>query len=84
MITLSVELRKRQLYPLQKRMIYHQNKTCPGYDTKLHLVIRFNFRIPVGYVVNSLLQLLPGPLCPGVVVPVRVPFMDQINPFENY
>ena len=44
------------------------------YDTKLHLVVRS----------TSSLLLLPDPLCPGVIVPVRVPSMDQMNLFENY
>ena len=30
------------------------------------------------------LPLLPGRLWPGVVVPIRVSSMDQIDPFENY
>ena len=32
---------------------------------------------------STLLPLLPGPLCHGVVVPFRVPFMSQIDLFKN-
>ena len=31
-----------------------------------------------------MLPLLPGPLCPGVVIPVKVPFIDQIDISANY
>ena len=31
-----------------------------------------------------LLPLLPNPFRPGVVVPVRVPSMGQIDMFKNY
>ena len=30
------------------------------------------------------LVLLPGPLCPGVVITVRVPSVCQIGLFKNY
>ena len=33
---------------------------------------------------TSLLLLLPGPLWPGVVVPVKVSSMDQTDDFKNY
>ena len=33
---------------------------------------------------TSSLPLLPGPLRPGVVVPVRVPSMGQIDLFKSY
>ena len=33
---------------------------------------------------NSSLTLLPDSLLPGVVVPVKVPYVGQIDMFENY
>ena len=38
----------------------------------------------LGIVDNPLLQLLPGPLRPGVVVPLKVPCVSQKDLFENY
>ena len=35
-------------------------------------------------VVTSLLPLLPGPLCPGLVVCIRVLFIGQIDLFKKY
>ena len=32
----------------------------------------------------SLLPVIPVPLFPGMIVPVRVPSMSQIDLFENY
>ena len=33
---------------------------------------------------TSSLSLLPRSLGPGALVPVRIPYMDQIDLFENY
>ena len=41
-IALLASLRICWLYPLQRGKIT-QKKRCPGYDTKLHLVVRFQF-----------------------------------------
>ena len=57
---------------------------CLGYDTKLHLMERiqsWSFResgVPL-----PLLPLLPGLLCPGVVVPVMVLSMGLIELFNH-
>ena len=61
------------LYPLQKGP---SEKGFPWYDTKLHLMVGFQFwRV---WSTPSLL-LVPGPLLPGVVTPVRVLSMAQID-----
>ena len=52
---------------------------CPGYDTKLHLIVRFQFWSIRKYGVTYSLPLLPGPLWPGVLVYVRVPSIGQIE-----
>ena len=54
-------------------------KGCLGYDTKLHLVLSFHFKIAS---VDSL-PLLPVPLSRWVIVPVRVLSVDPIELFEN-
>ena len=53
----------------------------PWYDTELHLMVRL--QIWRMWSTPSLL-VISGPLWPGVVVPTRVPFMDQIDLFRNY
>ena len=54
---------------------------CPGYDTKLHLMMRLQIlelcRIPS-------LPLLPGQLWPEIVVLVWAPSMCQTDLFKNY
>ena len=53
---------------------------CPRYNTRLHQMVRLKFwRV---WSTHSL-PLLQGPFWPGVVIPVRVPFMYQIDQFEN-
>ena len=56
---------------------------CPGYDTK-----QSDGEAPVVLELWEIwstcsLSSLPGPLWPGVVVPHRVPFMDQIKLFDK-
>ena len=58
--------------------IYTPNK-CPGYDTKLHLMVwlqswSFGKCVVAFYCYYSI-----GPLCPTVVVPVRVLSMGQTD-----
>ena len=56
-----------------------QEKGCPEYDIKLHPVLK------LWGVWNTLsLPLLPGPLYPEVVIPVKVPFIGQVDLFVNY
>ena len=73
---LSTELRIHLLYLLQR------GKTslakCPGYKTKLHLMVRLHFWRSGS---TSSSPLLPGPLWLGVEVPVRILLMGQ---FKNY
>ena len=57
----------------------HQKPRCFGYDTKLHL--RLWFWRPAS---TPSLPLLPDPLWSGVLVPVRVPSMSQIDILEYY
>ena len=54
-------------------------KGCPGYDTKLNLIVRLweVWNIPS-------LALLPGPHWPEVVVPVWIPSIGQLDLFSNY
>ena len=52
-------------------LIICKQKVCPGCELE-------------GVWSTSLLPLLPGPLWPGTVVPVRVPSIDQIDVFKNY
>ena len=59
---------------------FHKNGY--GFDTKLHPVVRLQFWSSEHYRINSWLPLLPDSLWPGVVVPVRVLFMGQINMSE--
>ena len=54
---------------------------CPRYDTKLHLVVRLQFWAVWS---TSSLLLLSGPLWLGVIIPVRIPSMGQIELFKNY
>ena len=55
-----------------------QKRGYPGYDTKLHLMIWLHFWKSWEY------WLLPSPLWPGMVVPVRVPSERIIVLFKNY
>ena len=52
---------------------------CPGYDTDGETPV-LELR---GIGNTPLFSLLPGPLWPGVVVPVRVPYMVQIELFNH-
>ena len=69
-----------RLYPLYRGETLHQRE-CPGYDTKLHLLVELQFR---RFRVRGVLPLLSGPLWTNVVVSVKVPSTDQINLFKNY
>ena len=53
-------------------------KKCPGYDTKLHLMVRFQIWS------TPSLSLLPGPLWLVLVVPISVLLISQIDLFKNY
>ena len=57
--------------------------THSEYDTKLHMIMRFQFWRFV-WVLSTLSSLLPGPVWPKERVPVKVPFMCQIDLFNNY
>ena len=46
---------------------------CPGYDTKLHLMVWLRFWRYMRVWCISSFPLLPDPLRIGVIVPVRVP-----------
>ena len=55
-------------------------KRCTWHDTKPHLMVRLQFwRV---WCTSSLL-LLPDPLRPRIVVPVRVQSTDEIGLFKN-
>ena len=56
-----------------------KKKSCLGYDTKLHLMIK----LPIWRVWSTPL-LLPGPLWPTMVVPIRISSMGQIDLFKIY
>ena len=62
----------------------HFQKGCPEYDTKLHLMVRPQFWRSGEMWRTPSLSLLPGPFLSRVVVPVRVPYMGQIDVFKNY
>ena len=70
------------LYLLQRVKTPHHKK-CVSIDTKLHLMLWLLFWRSGVWNTPSLL-LLPGSFWPGVVVPVRVPFMDQIHLYKNH
>ena len=59
-------------------------KGCPGYDTKLYLMVRLLFWRFSEILNTPSLSLLPGPLWPGIVVPVWISSMGQIALFQNY
>ena len=59
-----------------------QDFGCPTYDTKLHLIVRLYSLIFGMGNIPSLLLLLSS-LWLGVVVPVRVPSIGQIEPFNH-
>ena len=62
---------------------FHPKRGCPGYDTKLHLMVRFQFWS--SRVCGVLLQCPYSHVhWPEEVVPVRVPSIGQINLFKNY
>ena len=66
------------LYP-QQRGKTPTKKWCTRYDIKLHLIVRVQFWRSSGVWSTYSLPLRPGPLRPKLVVPVRVPFMGQID-----
>ena len=49
-----------------------------SYDTKLHLRVKLQFWS------SPSLSLLPGSLCPVVIVLARAPSIGQADPFKNY
>ena len=53
----------------------------PRYDTKLHLMMKLQFW---GMWSTPSMPLLLGILSPGLVIPVMIQSMDQIDLFENY
>ena len=57
---------------------------CPGYDTKLHLVVRLQFWKSVEYRIplQQHYSLVHSEI--SVLVPVRIISQCQINLFENY
>ena len=73
---LSVGFRICLLYPLQRS----ETPTKKGYPryTKLHPILGI-----WGVWTTLLWLLLPGPLFPGVVVPLLVPYINQINLLNN-
>ena len=56
---------------------------CPGYDIKLHLMVRFLLRKFEECRLPFLLPLHPGPLWPGLIVPVRVLSVVQMELFNH-
>ena len=77
----SVGLRICWLYPLPMSKTPSTKKRYSGHGTKQHLT----GEAPVLEIwrVRSI-SSLPDPLWPGVVVPLRVPSMVQIDLFKNY
>ena len=67
---------------LRSKIPYTRNE-CPGYDTKQSVG-----EVPVRelwvMVSTPSLPLIPGPLSTGVVVPVRVQSMGQIELFNYF
>ena len=63
----------RNKTPLQKK------KQRPGYDSKLHLIMRLQFWKFGICAVIATLPLLPGPLCSGVIITVMVPSIDETD-----
>ena len=72
-----------------KRGLRLPQKEVSGYNTKLHLIVWLLFwtseesRVPLIAFTPSL-TLLPVLLWPGVVTPVSVPPMSQVDLFKNY
>ena len=66
---------------------FFSKKWYLGDDTKLHLMVKLQFwrsgECKV-FILDNLLQLLPGPLKPIIVVPYRILSMGQIELCENY
>ena len=56
---------------------------CPGHDNKLHLMVRLQSWRFGGMWNTPSLPLLPGPIRSGVVAPVRVPSLGQIELFNH-
>ena len=76
--TIFIELRTSWLYFLLKDKTDSHliKKECPGYDTKLHLMMRLQFWRVWS---TPSFSLLPSPLRPGVEAAVRVPSIGQID-----
>ena len=50
--------------------------SCPGYNTKLHLMVRFQVW---GVWSHTFIAIIPSPTLTRVVIPVRVPSMGEID-----
>ena len=63
-----------------------KKKGCPGYDTKLHVILRLIFQLysSGGVWIIHLLVLQSGTLKPKVVVPVRIQSTGLVDLFKNY
>ena len=55
---------------------------CPGYDTKLHLMMRLQFRDKES-VEYPFTAITLSSLKPRVLVPVRIPSVGQIDRLKN-
>ena len=80
----QLDLRIHWLYPLQWVRFFPQEKESPGYNIKLHLMVRLQFWRSEECWLLSSLTLIPGPLWLKVVVPVRLLSMGQTDLFKNY
>ena len=62
--------------------LFHQSSVIyeyPTYDPKLHMIVRLRSWSSGESGLHLQLLLLPGPLWPGVLVPVRVQSMGHIE-----
>ena len=82
--TMYTGLRICWLHPLQRVKTQHEKRGCPGYDAKVHLMVRLQFWRSREYGITPSLSLLLGSLWLRVVLAVMVPSRDQIDLFENY
>ena len=81
--TLLVELKKCYFLPRSK-IPPTGNSGCPGYDAKLHLVVRLQFWRLGSVEYLFIVITLRSPLWLRVVVPIRIPSVGQIDQFANY
>ena len=59
------------------------NFQCHRYDTKLYLVVRLKFRSLEKCEVTTLILVVMATIFTGVEVPVKIPFMGQVDLFEK-